>query len=282
MKKQNLRQTAFHLMTKPRGAICNLGCEYCFFLKKEALYPDSDFLMSDQVLESFTRQYIEAQSVPEVTFAWQGGEPTLMGLDFFKRAVFFQNKFRKPGMRISNSLQTNGTLLDDKLCQFFKAHNFLIGLSLDGPADLHNTYRLDKGGNPTFGRVMDGIALLKKHQVDFNILTCVNAANADHPLEVYQFLRDEVGAEFIQFIPIVERDNATGYQEGTQVTSRTVSGRAYGQFLIAVFDEWVKKDVGKVYVQIFDVALGVWFGQPASLCIFSETCGSALALEHNG
>lgn len=282
MIEQNLRRTAFHLMTKPRGAICNLGCEYCFFLKKEALYPDSDFMMSDAVLESFTRQYIEAQAVPEVTFSWQGGEPTMMGLDFFKRAISFQNKYLKPGMRISNNIQTNGTLLDDTLCKFFKENSFLVGLSLDGPADLHNPCRIDKGGNPTFDRVMDGVALLQKHGVDFNILTCVNAANAEHPLEVYRFLRDQVAAEFIQFIPIVERDNSSGYQEGTQVTSRTVSGSDYGKFLIAVFDEWVKKDVGKVFVQIFDISLGVWFGQPAGLCIFSEICGSALALEHNG
>lgn len=272
----------FHIMTKPRGAICNLDCQYCFFLKKEALYPNSQFFMSDEVLESYTRQYIEAQNSAEVTFSWQGGEPTLMGLDFFKRALYFQNKYRRPGMRLSNTIQTNGILLTDEWCQFFKANNFLVGLSLDGPRDLHDAYRVDKGGSPTFDRVMAGLALLKKHQVEFNILTCIHAANADYPIEVYRFLRDEVETQFIQFIPIVERENETGFQEGAQVTDRTVSAEQYGQFLIAVFDEWVQRDVGKVFVQIFDVSLGIWYGQPASLCVFRETCGTALAMEHNG
>ena len=282
MKNRPTPPSAFHIMTKPRGAVCNLGCEYCFFLKKELLYPNSKFFMNDEVLEAFTQQYIEAQRVPEVTFAWQGGEPTLMGLDFFERAIYFQNKYRKTGSKINNTLQTNGTLLDDTWCEFFKRHKFLIGLSLDGPRELHDTYRVDKGGGPTFDRVMKGLALLKMHQVEFNILACVNAANAEYPVEVYRFLRDEVEAQFIQFIPIVERDNLTGYQEGTQVTERTISGIKYGQFLIAVFNEWVHSDVGKVFVQIFDVALGVWYGQQAGLCVFGETCGTALALEHNG
>lgn len=238
--------------------------------------------MDNVTLESFTKQYIEAQQVPEVTFAWQGGEPTLMGLDFFKRAVYFQNKYCKPGMNIHNAIQTNGTLLDDDWGRFLIQHNFLVGLSLDGPRELHDTYRVDKGGDPTFDRVMKGLEILQKHAVEFNILCCVNTANAEYPLEVYRFLRDEVGAQFIQFIPIVERDNQTGYQEGTKVTDRTVSGNQYGQFLTSIFDEWVKRNVGQVFVQIFDVALGVWYGQPAGLCIFAETCGTALALEHNG
>ena len=276
------RPPAFHIMTKPRGAICNLDCEYCFFLKKEDLYPESNFFMSDDVLESFTRQYIEAQRVPEVTFTWQGGEPTLMGLDFFERAIYSQNKYRTPGIQIHNAIQTNGTLLDDEWGKFFKQHNFLVGLSLDGPSEFHNAYRKDKGSKPTFDRVMNGLSILQKNKVEYNILTCVNAANGKHPLEVYRFLRDEVGAQFIQFIPIVERDNQSGFQEGTQVTHRTISGKQYGQFLISVFDEWVKHDVGEIFIQILDVALGVWYGQPASLCIFGETCGTAMALEHNG
>lgn len=273
---------AFHIMTKPRGPICNLDCQYCFYLKKEALYTDSNFLISDEFLESFTRQYIEAQRVPEVTFAWQGGEPILMGVDFFKRAIHFQKKYHKPGMRIHNSIQTNGTMLDDDWGQFFKQNDFLIGLSLDGPREMHDAYRMDKGGNPTFDRVMNGISILKKHKVEFNILTCVSSANARHPLEVYHFLRDEIKTQFIQFTPVVERDNQTGCQEGNPVTSRTVSGKEYGHFLISIFDEWVKRDVGRVFVQIFDVALGVWYGQPAGLCIFNQTCGTALAMEHNG
>jgi len=269
-------------MTKPRGAVCNLDCKYCYFLKKEALYPESDLRMSDDVLESYTSQYIEAQRVPEVTFAWQGGEPTLMGLEFFEKAVDLQKKFQKPGMKILNAIQTNGIMLDDEWAGFFKEHNFLVGLSLDGPRHLHDKYRLDKGGQGSFERVMGGLDLLKEHQVEFNILTTVHAGNMDHPLEVYQFIRDVVGTQFIQFIPIVERKNQTGHQEGYQVTKRSVSGQGYGKFLISVFDEWVQRDVGGVFVQIFDVALGVWYGQRAGLCIFEETCGLALAMEHNG
>ena len=273
---------AFNVMTKPRGAICNLDCQYCYFLAKENLYPGSGFRMSDEVLETYTRQYIQSQNVPEVNFAWQGGEPTLMGLDFYRKAVSLQGRYRKPGMRIRNSLQTNGTLLDDAWCQFFHDHEFLIGLSLDGPRHMHDAYRVDKGGQPTFERVMRAVNLLKKHRVEFNILTTVHAANAPYPLEVYRFLRDDVGTQFIQFIPIVERDNDTGYQEGESVTRRSVTGRQYGQFLVGIFDEWVRRDVGKVYVQLFDVALGVWYGQRAGLCVFEETCGLGLALEHNG
>ncbi|NOZ28229.1 MAG: anaerobic sulfatase-maturation protein [Chloroflexi bacterium] len=273
---------AFHVMVKPRGAICNLACEYCYFLSKERLYPDSAFRMSPELLESYTRQYIEAQRVPEVTFAWQGGEPTLMGLDFFRLAVELQQKYRKPGMRILNALQTNGTTLDDEWCRFFHEHNFLIGISLDGPREIHDVYRHDKGGKPTFDRVMRGVELMKNHGVEFNILCTVHAANADHPLEVYRFFRDEVGAQFIQFIPIVERDNETGFQEGDKVTERSVTGRQYGDFLIAIFDEWVRRDVGRMFVQIFDVSLAAWAGMRPGLCVFEETCGTALVMEHNG
>jgi uncharacterized protein len=269
-------------MMKPRGAICNLDCAYCYFLSKERLYPDSHFRMSEDLLAEYTRQYIEAQHVPEVTFAWQGGEPTLMGLDFFRRAVELQKQYAKPGMTIHNALQTNATTLDEAWCEFFRAENFLLGVSLDGPRELHDAYRVDKGGAPTFDRVMRGIESLKKQHVEFNILATVHAANAPHPLDVYRFFRDEVGTQYIQFIPIVERANETGFQEGNQVTSRSVTGKQYGDFLVAIFDEWVQRDVGRLFVQIFDVALGVWLGQPASLCIFSETCGTALAMEHNG
>jgi uncharacterized protein len=276
------RPPAFHVMLKPRGAICNLNCEYCYYLSKEKLYPGSRFRMTGELLEEFTRQYIEAQRVPEVTFGWQGGEPTLMGLDFFRLAVQLQEKYRRPGMRLHNTLQTNGTLLDNEWCRFFREHDFLIGLSLDGPRELHDAYRLDRGGNPTFDRVMAGLALLKKHQVEFNILACVHAANADHPLEVYRFLRDEVGARFIQFIPIVELQSDAGFEAEERVADHSVTGQQYGDFLIAVFDEWVRQDVGRVFVQIFDVALAVWLGQRPGLCVFAETCGAALALEHNG
>jgi uncharacterized protein len=273
---------AFHIMLKPRGAICNLDCAYCYFLAKELLYPGSRFRMAESLLEEYTRQYIAAQRVPEVTFGWQGGEPTLMGLEFFQRAVQLQQRYCPPGMRIHNALQTNGTTLDDAWCRFLRQHNFLVGVSLDGPAALHDTYRVDKGGKPTFERVMAGIDLLKRHGIDFNILTTLHAGNADQPLEVYRFLRDEVGARYLQFIPIVERDNATGFQEGDAIRPRSVTGEQYGAFLIAVFDEWLQRDVGRVFVQIFDVALAAWAGQRPGLCIFEETCGTALAMEHNG
>jgi uncharacterized protein len=274
--------SAFHIMTKPRGAICNLDCKYCYFLSKERLYPDSDFRMSDNLLEEYIRQYIEAQTASEVTFAWQGGEPLLMGLEFYQQAISYQQKYARPGMHITNTLQTNGVTLDDAWCRFFKTHDFLIGVSLDGPRALHDHYRVDKGGQPTFERVMAGIRRLQNHKVEFNILTTVHAANADHPLEVYRFLRDEVRTRFIQFIPIVERANETGYQEGDAVTERSVTARQYGDFLNVVFDEWVRRDVGRVFVQIFDVALAVWSGYRPGLCIFEETCGAGLALEHNG
>jgi uncharacterized protein len=273
---------AFQVMTKPRGAICNLDCKYCYFLSKEFMYPGSKFRMSESLLEAYTRQYIEAQQAPEVTFAWQGGEPTLMGLDFFEQAVAFQQKYKKPGMRIYNALQTNGTTLDDDWASFFHRYDFLIGLSLDGPRHLHDHYRVDKGGRPTFDAVMRGLDFLKKHKAEFNILCTLHAANAPYPLDVYHFFRDQVGTRFIQFIPIVERDNETGYQEGNTVTDRSITAEQYGQFLTTVFEAWVRRDVGRVYVQIFDVALGVWAGEGASLCIFGETCGSALAIEHNG
>ena len=273
---------AFHVMTKPRGALCNLDCAYCYYLAKEMLYPGSRFRMAHDLLEDYIHQYIDAQRVPVVTFAWQGGEPTLMGLDFYRCVVELQRTHRRPGMRILNTLQTNGTTLDDDWCAFFREHAFLIGLSLDGPRALHDRYRVDKGGKPTFDRVMRGVELLKAHGVDFNVLTTLHAANADYPMEVYRFLRDEVGARFIQFIPIVERDNDTGFQEGDTVTERSITAEQYGRFLCAVFDEWVRRDVGRVFVQLFDVALAAWIGERPGLCVFEETCGAALALEHNG
>jgi len=273
---------AFHIMLKPRGAICNLDCHYCYFLSKEAMYPGSKFRMDEALLEEYTKQYIAGQRVPEVTFAWQGGEPTLMGLEFFQKSVEFQQKHKRPGMRVENALQTNGTLLDDDWAAFFAQNDFLIGLSMDGPQHLHDAYRVDKGGAPTGEKVRRAARLLHKHGVRFNILTTVHAANAPHPVEVYRFLRDEVKTEFMQFIPIVERDNETGYQEGDDVKERSVTAEQYGQFLIGIFEEWVRRDVGKVYVQIFDVALAAYSGNRPGLCIFEETCGSALAMEHNG
>jgi uncharacterized protein len=281
-----VKNLSFHVMVKPRGAVCNLDCQYCFYLRKEQLYAGSSLRMSDEVLEAYTRQMIEEQQSPEVTFAWQGGEPTLMGLEFFKKAVALQEKYRKPGMRILNAFQTNATLLDEDWCRFFYDQHFLVGVSLDGPQELHDAYRLDKGGGPTFQKVMTGLELLKKQRVDFNILACVNDHTAEKPLEVYRFFRDQVGARFIQFIPVVERvemEIGADKPSTTRISQRSVSGPAYGKFLIEIFEEWVRRDVGKVYVQLFDTALGAWLGDGSpGLCIFQKTCGLALAMEHNG
>jgi uncharacterized protein len=292
---------AFHLLAKPTGAVCNLDCKYCFFLSKEMLYPGSRFRMADELLETYIRQLIESQQVPEVSIAWQGGEPTLMGLDFFRRSVEYAEKYKRPGMNVQYTMQTNGTKLDDEWAAFFKEHDFLIGLSVDGPKEMHDTYRVNKGGAGSFDQVMLGYEFLKKHSVDVNILCTVHAANAAYPLEVYRFFRDELGVEFIQFIAIIERATEeslpvanTGWSErpgggrplytqaGSLVTERSVQPEQYGQFLIRIFDEWVRHDVGRIFVQIFDVALGAWVGAPPALCVFSPTCGNALALEHTG
>ncbi len=291
---------AFHLLVKPTGAVCNLDCKYCFFLSKEALYPGSRFRMADDLLETYVRQLLEAQQGPEVSIAWQGGEPTLMGLDFFRHSMELVEKYKKPGQILQHTIQTNGTKLNDEWGAFFKQHNFLVGLSMDGPQAMHDTYRVNKGGAGSFAQVMKGWEKLTEHAVDVNILCTVHAANADHPTEVYHFFRDELKAQYMQFIPIVERatmetlpvanqgwgerpgsDRPLYTQVGELVTDRSVKPEQYGRFLVTIFDEWVRRDVGKVFVQSFDAALANWIGQP-SLCIFSPTCGKALALEHNG
>ena len=280
---------SFHVLAKPSGPICNLDCTYCFFLAKEALYPGDRFRMPDDVLAAYVRQTIEAETAPEVTVAWQGGEPTLMGVEFFRRAVALAEEHKRPGQRLLHTIQTNGTLLTDEWCALLKEHAFLVGLSVDGPPALHDAYRVDKRGDPTFEKVRRGWDLLQAHGVDTNILCTVNAANQDAPLDVYRFFRDDLGARHVQFIPIVEREVAlrdedwdTGFREGDAVTDRSVDPEAWGRFLSTVFDEWVVRDVGTVFVQMFDAALASWLGLPASMCIFGETCGNALALEHNG
>lgn len=271
---------AFSVMAKPTGAICNLDCTYCFFLEKESLYPGSNFRMSDITLDVYIQQLIESQATNNLTVVWQGGEPTMMGIDFFKKVFHTIEKYRPQRMFIEHAIQTNGTLLDDEWCQLFKENNVLVGLSMDGPSALHDKYRVDKGGKPTHERVMKGFELLSKHKVDFNILCTVNAANQDYPLDVYKYFRDELNVEFMQFIPIVEVVNEESGKKS--VTDRSVDSSRWGNFLISIFDEWVMKDVGKRYVQIFDVALGSWLGLPSSLCIFAEKCGTGLALEHTG
>jgi uncharacterized protein len=273
---------AFHVLAKPTGPICNLDCEYCFFLSKEALYPGDRFRMADDLLDTYLRQVIESQRSSEVTIAWQGGEPTLMGVDFFRRAIELAETHRRPDQTIAHTIQTNGTLLTDEWCELLAEHRFLVGISIDGPPELHDAYRVDKRGNPTFDKVVRGLELLQAHDVDVNVLCTVNAANQDHALDVYRFFRDELGTRHLQLIPIVERDNDTGYQEGDTVTDRSVDPDGWGRFLIAIFDEWLRADVGSVFVQMFDAALASWVGAPPAVCIFGETCGDAVALEHNG
>jgi uncharacterized protein len=275
-----------HVLAKPTGAACNLACAYCFFLDKELLYPDSKFRMSDDVLEAYIWQLIEAHQSSQVTVAWQGGEPTLMGLEFYRTATELQKQYARPGMVFENTMQTNGTLLDDEWCEFFKENDYLIGISIDGPRHLHDTYRLDKGGGPTFDKVMRGLRLLQKHGVEYNILVAVNRTNADYPLEVYRFLRDEARTTWIQLIPVVERIDDEGhtiYQKGTRLSERSVRPEQFGRFLIRIFDEWVRHDVGRIYVQTFEAAMRNWLRMPSSgMCVFEPTCGLGLALEHNG
>jgi len=291
---------SFHLLAKPTGAICNLDCKYCFFLSKDMLYPGDRFRMSDDLLETYIQQLLEAQPSGHVSVAWQGGEPTLMGVDFFRRAIGYVEKYRKTDQNILHTIQTNGTLLNDDWCAFFKQNNFLVGLSVDGPRKMHDAYRVNKGGAGSFDQVMRGFEVLCRHKVDVNILCTIHAANADHPIEVYRFFRDQLQTKYMQFIPIVERttedflplanlgwggrpgSNRPLYtQHGGLVTERTVGAEQFGRFLISIFDEWLRRDVGEVFVQTFDVALGSWLEQH-NLCIFSPTCGNALALEHNG
>jgi uncharacterized protein len=269
-------------LAKPAGAICNLDCTYCFFLSKEELYPGSSFRMGNDLLIEYLRQLLQSHRTPEVTVAWQGGEPTLMGLDFFRRAMSLVEQFRRPEQTIEHTIQTNCTLIDDEWASFLAEHDFLVGVSVDGPCEMHDAYRVDKGGKPTFDRVMRGLDRLKAHGVRWNALTTVHRANEEHPLGVYRFLRDELGAEHIQFIPIVERPTQVGVPVGDTVTDRSVSPAGYGKFLIDVFEDWVRRDVGRVFVQMFDSTLASFVGVPGSLCVHSETCGTALALEHNG
>jgi uncharacterized protein len=282
----------FHIMTKPIGPVCNLDCKYCFYLEKEKLYPGTrHWAMPAETLERYIQQYITAQQLNEVHFAWQGGEPTLLGVDFFRAIIALQKK-HSGGKSIHNALQTNGTLIDDEWGEFLAENKFLVGVSIDGPKELHDHYRVDKGNAPTFDRVMRGLNTLKAHDVEFNTLTVVNRHNSQFPIEVYRFLK-EVGSGFMQFIPVVERKASEPQANGlvliqpsfdrtAEVTEWSVEPLAYGRFLARIFDEWVKKDVGRYFVQQFDVALESWMGMEPSLCIFRRTCGSALAVEHTG
>jgi uncharacterized protein len=281
-----------HVMAKPSGPACNLNCTYCFYLEKQKLYPDvRDWRMSPLVLESYIRQYIAAQPNNSIQFAWQGGEPTLLGIDFFRDVIRLQERYGR-GKKIENVLQTNGVLLDDAWAKFLAEHRFLVGISIDGPREVHDEYRIDRGGRPTFDKVLDAISLLKKHSVTFNTLTVVNRGNSQAPLSVYRFLKS-IGSEYMQFIPVVERTARTPGADGlslvapsfdgeAEVTPWSVEPAAFGDFLCAIFDEWVRRDVGTTYVQIVEVALGIWYGLGSSLCAFQESCGMAMVLERGG
>lgn len=286
----------FHLLAKPTGAACNLDCSYCFFLSKSQLYPDSRLRMDDAALEAYIRQLMEAHPGPEVAVAWQGGEPTLMGLPFFRRAVDLAAQYRRPGVSIQYTIQTNGTRLDDDWARFFKDNDFLVGLSIDGPAELHDRHRRTKGGGGSLDQVLAGWEALQRQGVATNILCTVHRDNGDHPLDVYRFFRDQLGARHLQFIPVVEREtaetaggSAAGWgvprglytQAGDRAAARSVGPAQYGAFMNAIWDEWVRRDAGTVFVQAFDVALGNRLGRYA-LCVHAPTCGDALVLEHNG
>ena len=291
---------AFHVLAKPTGSVCNLDCTYCFFLSKEQLYPGDRFRMSDEIMRAWITQVIEGHRTPEVTIALQGGEPTLMGLDFVRSVVVHAREVAGPRRPIEFTLQTNGTLLDDAWCEFLAAEQVLVGLSLDGPAAMHDAYRVDKQGRPTHDRVVAAWELLQRHGVATNVLCSVHAANGDHGAEVYRYLRDDLGVRFIQFLPIIERvtdltaaaaeagwgerasERPLYVQRGSGTTSRSVTPGQWGRFLIEVFDDWVANDVGEVFVPMFDTALAAWLGMPSSMCIFAERCGGAIALEHNG
>ena len=279
-----------YVMLKPAGAHCNLACKYCYYLEKNKLYPTAQrHLMSDEMLEQFTREYIEAQTMNQMLFTWHGGEPLLRSIDFYRKALSLQQKYAG-GRRIDNVIQTNGTLLTDEWCEFFAQNHWLVGISIDGPQPYHDHYRLTAAGKPSWQKVMQGIKLLKKHGVEWNAMAVVNAYNANHPLEFYRFFKEN-GCQFLQFTPIVER--LTRHEDGRTLASladkdeislseASVAPEQWGYFLCAIFDEWVRKDVGKIFVEIFDCTLANWMGISPGICAYSKECGHAGVMEHNG
>ena len=279
-----------YVMLKPAGAHCNLACKYCYYLEKNKLYPTAQrHLMSDEMLEQFTREYIEAQTMNQVLFTWHGGEPLLRSIDFYRKALSLQQKYAG-GRCIDNVIQTNGTLLTDEWCEFFAQNHWLVGISIDGPQPDHDHYRLTAAGKPSWKKVMQGIKLLKKHGVEWNAMAVVNAYNANHPLEFYRFFKEN-GCQFLQFTPIVERQ--TRHEDGRTLASladkneiplseASVTPEQWGYFLCAIFDEWVRKDVGKIFVEIFDCTLANWMGISPGICAYSKECGHAGVMEHNG
>ncbi|EHD2249681.1 anaerobic sulfatase maturase [Vibrio vulnificus] len=297
-------QRRFHVMAKPGGAKCNIDCQYCFYLHKEALlHQKKQPQMSEELLETFIKSYIASQDGNEIVFSWQGGEPTLLGLDYFRKVVELQKKYQPVGVRIENDLQTNGILLNDEWCQFLAEHQFLVGLSIDGPREIHDKYRRTRSGKPTFDLVMKSVETLKKYGVKFNALVAVNRHNAQYPREVYRFLTQELGATYLQFTPVVEANgfHTTAPQFWNEqmipvvgselakpghpmsvVTDWSVDPQQWGAFLIATFEEWVNNDLGRVLVNLFETAVAQVMGLPSQLCVTSEFCGKGLAIEHNG
>jgi uncharacterized protein len=282
-----------HIVAKPIGPRCNLNCEYCFYLEKLALFPKGkDYGMPYEVLQAYITKYITLQPTPTVQFVWQGGEPTLVGLDFYKRVIELQKPFADQ-KEITNSLQTNGTILDDEWCGFLRENNFLVGISLDGPQKIHDRYRKDAGGKGSFEKVMRGLKLLQKHGVEYNIMATVGRKTAYKPLEVYRFFKDQ-DVKFIQFAPVIERVAEKPEQQlglklaghsssnNTRVTDWSVEPQTYGDFLIAIFNEWVRNDVGTTFVMNFEWALNAWIGNSSPVCQFAQSCGKTIMLEHNG
>ncbi len=281
---------AINILAKPIGPVCNLACQYCYYLDKKRHFPERHkFRMTDEVLETYIRRYIEAEDGPQVSFYWQGGEPTLLGLEFFERVIALQQRYRRAGQRIANAIQSNGTLLTDAWCRFFAKHQFLVGLSLDGPPGLHDTYRRNRRDRPTHGHVVRALDRLQRHEVAVNTLTVVSNANAHRPLAVYRHLK-ALGVGHMQFIPLVERVDGAGQLMGPPAPDADIGTVAefcpraedYGRFINAIFDEWVGQDVGRIFVQMFDLILARTLGQPPGLCVFAETCGGNLAMEHDG
>lgn len=283
-------KTYFSTMAKPVGSLCNLDCSYCYYLDKADLYGGRQPVMDDRLLEEYVRQYIETNDAPEVVFNWHGGEPLIAGIPFYEKAVRFQKKYAG-GKSVANNIQTNGILVDEKWCGFFRDNAFLVGVSIDGPRDIHDAFRTDKGGRPTFDRVVEAVGMLTSAGVELNTLTTVNRLGEGRGAEVYRFLK-KIGSRFMQFLPVVEyvRDVPGSDRpvivpprsEGARPAPWSVSAEGFGRFMNDVFDEWVVRDVGSYYVQLFDVLLAQWAGEPPALCSFAETCGDALVVEHNG
>lgn len=280
-----------YVMLKPVGAVCNLACEYCYYLEKAKLYQNTPkHVMSEELLEKFIEEYINSQTMPQVLFTWHGGETLMRPLSFYKRAVELQKRYAN-GRQIDNCIQTNGTLLTDEWCEFLRENNFLVGVSIDGPQEFHDEYRRNRQGLPSFHKVMKGINLLKKHGVEWNAMAVVNDFNADYPLDFYHFFK-EIDCHYIQFTPIVERlsqrtdgltiSSAAQARRGTELADFSVSPEQWGNFLCTLFDEWVRNDVGNYYIQLFDSTLANWIGQQPGVCSMGKTCGHAGVMEFNG